>query len=171
MGIRTFTFPHAAHADFSDPRVNDGRQCHDGKLGLGATGGSGTAGVQTGWEVHLKQRTKTISKGCSQSITKGPRSRKVIWLPHIFVKVGLNVITDVICARGEWECVPLTSSTVGTLLPAALKAFHRAESAVHARLSNTCSSIRFRCLTMSRDRPSSERMNTSITCACTSAKL
>lgn len=63
----------------------------------------------------------------------------------------------------------LTSSTVGTLLPAARRAPHRAESLLHAWLSRTCSSIWFKCFTMSRDRPSSERMNTSITCKATSS--
>lgn len=56
-----------------------------------------------------------------------------------------------------------TSSTVGTLLLALLSAVHRAESLVQALLSSTCSSILFKCFTMSRDKPSSERMNTSIT--------
>lgn len=61
-------------------------------------------------------------------------------------------------------CFVLTSSTVGTLLPAACRAPHRAESVLHAWLSRTCSSIWFKCFTMSRDKPSSERINTSITC-------
>lgn len=63
----------------------------------------------------------------------------------------------------------LTSSTVGILLPAACRAPHRAESLLHAWLSRTCSSIWFKCFTMSRDKPSSERMNTSITCRATSS--
>lgn len=67
-------------------------------------------------------------------------------------------------------CFLLTSSTVGTLFPAACKAIHRAESALHALLSRTCSSIKFRCFTMSLDRPSSERINTSITCTHTHNK-
>lgn len=61
----------------------------------------------------------------------------------------------------------LTSSTVGTRLPAACRALHRAESVLHAWLSRTCSSIWFKCFTMSRDKPSSERINTSITCEFT----
>lgn len=73
----------------------------------------------------------------------------------------LMVVQLVLCRK---DSLLLTSSTVGTFPPAASRALHRAESEAQARLSRTCSSMAFRCFTMSRDRRSSERMNTSITC-------
>lgn len=59
----------------------------------------------------------------------------------------------------------LTSSQVGTLFAEAWRASHRAELWPHAKLSKICSSMLFRCFTMSLESPSSERITTSITWA------
>lgn len=62
-------------------------------------------------------------------------------------------------AAAFWTCWQ-----VGTWSLAPRRLSHRGESLVQARLSSTCSSTWFRCFTTSRNRPCSDRTNTSITC-------
>lgn len=60
-------------------------------------------------------------------------------------------------------CVLWTCWQAGTWSLAPRRLSHRGEALVQARLSRTCSSTWFRCFTTSRNRPCSDRTNTSIT--------
>lgn len=77
--------------------------------------------------------------------------------------MDMNVLKLLRCILPLSSCIVLTSWQAGTQFLASRMLSHSREFAFHAKLSSTCSSTWLRCLTTSRNRPSSARTSTSIT--------